>query len=237
MTNATTSRLAIALHALAAQSWNKGPHESDTDFSAALIEAGEALESIGQNIHDDFDAAAMPVDADRMACAAALEIPHDVYTHWRGSPIEESRLLASSIAGAAMLLKTNQPAADAMAGILRHAANLDREAIRYMADARDANEQRHRATQSNNEYREQRDAANARVAELERELAEQREVAESLGARVLEANGRLQAVEPALASLLRELGGLTLSMLPKGAYGGALADAYCEARKATESGK
>lgn len=59
-------------------------------------------------------------------------------------------------------------------------------------------------------YRDQRDAANARAVKAERAL----EVA-------------LGAIKPVMA----ELGGLTLSMLPAGAYGGALADAYSTARK------
>lgn len=42
---------------------------------------------------------------------------------------------------------------------------------------------------------------------------------------------RANKAEAALHRLMTELGGLTLSMLPKGAYGGALADAYCDIKR------
>lgn len=47
-------------------------------------------------------------------------------------------------------------------------------------------------------------------------------------ASLAEWHGRAEKAESQLARLMGELGGLTLGMLPPGAYGGALADAFCD---------
>lgn len=80
-------------------------------------------------------------------------------------------------------------------------------AERRHAEARDATEALH--------------AANARVAELESELADSMDAT----ARAMEAAKRDAAW---LAAIVGELGGLTLSQLPPGAYGGSLASLYCD---------
>ena len=74
-------------------------------------------------------------------------------------------------------------------------------------------------------YREQRDAEAARAvaANTQRDAAQRALIAEK------QAHGSL---DKATRPLMAELGGLTLSMLPMGAYGGALAMAYSEARDA-----
>jgi hypothetical protein len=72
-------------------------------------------------------------------------------------------------------------------------------------------------------YREQRDAEGARAANLARQFdsSDRQWKAERLAH---------EALDAATRPLMSELGGLTLSMLPKGAYGGALASEYSEAR-------
>lgn len=89
-------------------------------------------------------------------------------------------------------------------------------------------------------HREAMKAAESLVAELD----EARESCKGLHASVSEWKAEAQAADRArkaateradkaesqLARLMKELGGLTLSMLPPGAYGGALADAFCDVK-------
>jgi type I site-specific restriction endonuclease len=72
-------------------------------------------------------------------------------------------------------------------------------------------------------YREQRDAEGARAANLARQFdsSDRQWKAERLAH---------EALDMATRPLMNELGGLTLSMLPKGAYGASLASEYSEAR-------
>jgi hypothetical protein len=44
-----------AMHALAAQCWDKAPHESDPEFAEAFVRVGDLLGIHGQDIHEDFD--------------------------------------------------------------------------------------------------------------------------------------------------------------------------------------
>jgi len=44
-----------AMHALAAQCWDKAPHESDPEFAEAFVHVGDMLGVHGQDIHEEFD--------------------------------------------------------------------------------------------------------------------------------------------------------------------------------------
>ncbi len=77
-------------------------------------------------------------------------------------------------------------------------------------------------------YRQQRDAQSARAVKAE-QLAESR-LADATAFRIKHMDAE-KAVS-ACSHLMAELGGLTLGMLPRGAYGGALASAYADAKAA-----
>ena len=47
--------LVEAMHALAAQCWDKAPHESDPEFAEAFVHVGDMLGVHGQDIHEEFD--------------------------------------------------------------------------------------------------------------------------------------------------------------------------------------
>lgn len=104
-------------------------------------------------------------------------------------------------------------------------------------------------TAVSNSYRGQRDAEGARAVKAELEAADCRTERDSLAARLTRSDARVTELqesnakraealdlaerqageaEARLARLMKELGGLTLAQLPSGAYGGALADAYCD---------
>lgn len=74
-------------------------------------------------------------------------------------------------------------------------------------------------------YREQRDAEGARAVAAER-------IADAMTKAFHAERKAHESLDRVTRPLMAELGGLTLSMLPAGAYGGALAAAYTEARYA-----
>lgn len=74
-------------------------------------------------------------------------------------------------------------------------------------------------------YREQRDSEGARAVAAER-------IADAMTKAFHAERKAHESLDRVTRPLMAELGGLTLSMLPPGAYGGALAAAYTEARYA-----
>lgn len=77
-------------------------------------------------------------------------------------------------------------------------------------------------------YREQRDAQSARAVKAEQLAAARLADATAFRIKHMDAEKAVSAT----SHLMAELGGLTLAMLPRGAYGGALASAYADAKAA-----
>lgn len=106
---------------------------------------------------------------------------------------------------------------------------------RYRAESLACNELRGiRATLESNiaAYRAQRDAEGARATEAEAMRDAAYSQANRSDAAWIAERAAHESLDRATRPLMAELGGLTLSMLPAGAYGGALAAAYTEARYA-----
>lgn len=105
--------LVEAMHALAAQCWDKGPHGSDPEFAEAFVRIGDLLGIHGQDIHQEFDRRALDamlggewvrkcrtVDELRVRAATidqGLDMPSDDARAMCSSPIVQSGDLARAI--------------------------------------------------------------------------------------------------------------------------------------------
>lgn len=113
--NRTGSIVALvkAMHALAAECWDKAPHESDSAFAEAFVRVGDLLGIHGQDIHEDFDPRALDSvlggewvrnrrTIDELEVRAAtidggLDMPSDHYEAMTKSPVGQSGDLAKAI--------------------------------------------------------------------------------------------------------------------------------------------
>lgn len=105
--------LVQAMHALAAQCWDKAPHESDPEFAEAFVRVGDLLGIHGQDIHEDFDRRSLDamlggewerrrreVDELRLRATTVdqgLDMPSEQAEAMHASPISQSGDLARAI--------------------------------------------------------------------------------------------------------------------------------------------
>ncbi len=152
---------------------------------------------------------------------SALEEMGGLVAALRNAGTAELRLSARAQAREAELIERAEVAESRAAAITRECESVRRLKVAAENKARDC-DTRVAA------YRQQRDEQGARAAALEDELREARESLATWHREALAAQSSLAARTASLDRLMKELGGLTLSQLPGGAYGGALADAYCD---------
>jgi hypothetical protein len=143
--------------------------------------------------------------ADLDAIKAALVLSREEMAQLDGSPLAASRIVAQYLEHA----EAGGTATDVRCALDAVVA-LDSEATLRMAEARDATAKAHQQASEIETYRAQRDENAKRADQVE---------------------ATLQSTFDVAKALVREVGGLTLSMLPPGGYGVGLARAYGEAKE------
>lgn len=102
---------------------------------------------------------------------------------------------------------------------------------RYRAESLECNQLRVRNANQQTTiqtYRQQRDENGQRAFLAEGRATKAESLANQRDIELCAASDRAHKAERQLTHLMTELGGLTLSMLPHGAYGGALCEVYCD---------
>lgn len=188
-----------------------------------LIALGRVAEAFREreNAADERDKRYRAVSLDLNAMAAAFRLPDSSVLS--GSPFPHARLMATHAAVAA----SGTRVAENAAAFVNNALSFHDAAVREMNASREATRELHALTAANS----------ANAAALENALSDCRHLTRSYASaadRVAKAEGERDAAKMALGALVRELGGLSLSMLPHGAYGPALVAAFNAARKESE---
>lgn len=193
------------------------PYQLDAFRLNALadMETGRALMGRGS---DGTDAAGRLAEA--IAAAFGRDVP-DTLARELGRIAGLSERLADAQASVAEWKAEAEAAARAR----------DAMESRYRAESLECNRLRERNANQETTirtYREQRDAQSARAVKAEQLAAARLADATAFRIKHMDAEKAVSAT----SHLMAELGGLTLAMLPRGAYGGALASAYADAKAA-----